>query len=233
MDFTLNEDSSLDFELTSFDVEGAEVSYSIITSPLYGSLEFLGDSNYRYIPDFNYFGLDSFTFNVSDGFLNSNIAEINLEVLGINDPPIGTTFNIITDEDQIYSFEVPNVIDVDNDDQELSIILLSNSSLGTFEFNGLSGIFTPINNLSGFDSIDFQIYDGVSLSEIYQAVIVVNEINDAPVLTDIPDQSIDEDTVFTYTLTATDVDDTRIIIQRNSGWQCQRRCYRFHINDYP
>ena len=105
MDFTLNEDSSLDFELTSFDVEGAEVSYSIITSPLYGSLEFLGDSNYRYIPDFNYFGLDSFTFNVSDGFLNSNIAEINLEVLGINDPPIGTTFNIITDEDQIYSFK--------------------------------------------------------------------------------------------------------------------------------
>ena len=50
----------------------------------------------------------------------SNVSEISIEVLAVNDPPEGATFNILTNEDEEISFDIPNVIDVDNNNVQNS-----------------------------------------------------------------------------------------------------------------
>ena len=89
MDYSLDEDTDILIELTATDIENSPVTYSIVDDPLNGSLIYEGNASYRYVPDLNYFGSDSFTYSANDGSLNSNIAEINLEILGINDSPEG------------------------------------------------------------------------------------------------------------------------------------------------
>ena len=74
------------------------------------------------------------------------------------------------------------------------------------DVTGSTLTITPDLDFNGDILVDVSVSDGV-LTDTNSFTLSVLPVNDAPVLTDIPDQSIDEDTVFTYTLTATDVDD--------------------------
>ena len=78
------------------------------------------------------------------------------------------------------------------------------------DVTGSTLTITPDLDFNGDIVVDVNVSDGV-LTDTNNFTLSVFPVNDAPVLTDIPDQSIDEDTVFTYTLTATDVDDTDYI----------------------
>ena len=68
--------------------------------------------------------------------------------------------------------------------------------------------YEPFTNFFGNDLIEYRVYDGVDYSNTSPINIVVNPINDAPILSSIDDQEVNEDEVFVYELSATDVDDT-------------------------
>lgn len=57
-----------------------EFAYTILSSPTHGSLSKLG-SDATYIPDNNYFGYDSFTFEITDGIDTSQTLTYNIIVL--------------------------------------------------------------------------------------------------------------------------------------------------------
>ncbi|MCK6470111.1 MAG: tandem-95 repeat protein [Planctomycetes bacterium] len=66
--------------------EGDEpLTYSVVVPPAHGTLSGTAP-NLIYTPSAGYMGLDSFTFKANDGFLDSNLATIPLEViyLGVN-----------------------------------------------------------------------------------------------------------------------------------------------------
>ena len=85
----------------------------------------------------------------------------------------------------IFTFPSPRCVGAKS--KHLSIVLLSEPSNGTINIDGLSGTYTPFANVNGFDSVDFQITDGIDLSEIYQIVITITSVNDAPVLNNLLD----------------------------------------------
>lgn len=74
-----NMNTSVAIVLSGSDVEGSALTYSIKTAPAHGALS--GDApNLTYTPDAGYSGMDSFTFVVNDGMLNSDPATITMIV---------------------------------------------------------------------------------------------------------------------------------------------------------
>lgn len=83
---TAMEDTPLAFDLFGFDPEGAPLTFSTATPPMYGTLNWTPSPVYTPDPDF--FGYDYFTFQVSDGVSSSAPAEVTITVLPMNDPPV-------------------------------------------------------------------------------------------------------------------------------------------------
>jgi hypothetical protein len=70
----------LPITLTGSDPNGDALIFYIIQSPSHGSLSGSG-ANFTYSPFTNYYGTDSFTFMVSDIFLNSAVVTVSINVL--------------------------------------------------------------------------------------------------------------------------------------------------------
>ena len=77
---SVGEDGSVAITLAGTDVENDSLAFSIATPPQHGTLSGVAP-NIIYTPFTNYQGADSFTYYVSDGLLNSEPAEVSLNVL--------------------------------------------------------------------------------------------------------------------------------------------------------
>ncbi len=76
---TTNQDTAKAITLTANDIDGDKLTYSIVTSPIHGTLS--GTlPNVTYTPVANYNGSDSFTFKANDGTVDSNIATVSITV---------------------------------------------------------------------------------------------------------------------------------------------------------
>ena len=73
--------------LTGSDADGDPLTYSVLTSPAYGTLT--GSApNLVYTPANNYSGTDSFTFKVNDGIADSAPAMVSLTITAITNLPV-------------------------------------------------------------------------------------------------------------------------------------------------
>lgn len=81
-----DEDTSKAITLNASDIEGDNLSYSIVAGPSHGTLSGSGAER-TYNPDANYNGSDSFTFKANDGSADSNVATVSITVNAVNDAP--------------------------------------------------------------------------------------------------------------------------------------------------
>ena len=67
-------------------LHSAPSSYTLVSSPTHGAL---GGTipNYTYTPEPDFFGTDTLTFKCSDGAIDSGIATVTFNVIGVNDAP--------------------------------------------------------------------------------------------------------------------------------------------------
>ena len=80
------EDLPVEINLTGADPEGDPITFSIYTQPKNGTLS--GNPPLIiYTPNKDYYGTDSFGFQVTDNQNGSSIATVNLNILGVNDAP--------------------------------------------------------------------------------------------------------------------------------------------------
>jgi hypothetical protein len=84
------EDTPLAITLTGSDPQGSNLTFSVVTGPLHGTLSGTAP-NLLYLPGTNYTGPDSFTFVVSDGALTSAVATVALTITPVNDAPTLTS----------------------------------------------------------------------------------------------------------------------------------------------
>src|SRR5205807_10126436 len=66
------------------DDDGDRLFPHVVTGPTNASVTMRDDGSFVYRPNIGYVGVDSFTYQVSDGFLDSNVATVKLKVI---DPP--------------------------------------------------------------------------------------------------------------------------------------------------
>ncbi|MEZ4632985.1 MAG: Ig-like domain-containing protein, partial [Deinococcales bacterium] len=84
----LTEDGFLDISLAASDADNDPLSYVIDNMPQKGQLTGEGQL-WRYQPDQDVYGEDSFSFSASDGKSRSNSANIRLSIRPVNDAPRG------------------------------------------------------------------------------------------------------------------------------------------------
>ncbi|HII95692.1 MAG TPA: tandem-95 repeat protein [Candidatus Methanofastidiosum sp.] len=209
--FNVNEDSTYNGSLPVYsDIDGGPTfTYSIHTQAGHGTATVTNAATgaFSYTPTGNYFGGDSFVFQVSDGRGGTHTATVTVSVVSeVNDPPVANDQTRSTNEDTLLT-GTATASDVDHDPQDtLTFSLLSGPAHGgaTVATNGYYE-YLPSANYFGPDSFVFQVSDGRGGVDTGTISITVIEVNDPPVAND-QYPSTQEDNVLTGTVTASDVD---------------------------
>ncbi len=190
----VDEDSSnTPITLSGTDADGDTLIFEDISgSTPNGTLDLVADGtnqNYRYTPDEDYSGSDSFTFTVSDGTLTSVPVTINISVTSDNNhAPVGDTQATITVAEGSSSNVIPTLTATDADAGDtLTFEDISGSTTnGTLELvadgTNQNYRYTPDEDYSGSDSFTFTVTDGDDESvPVTINISVTSDNNHAPV----------------------------------------------------
>ena len=163
------------------DVEGAALTVVNVSAPTHGTAAVGANGALAYTPAENYFGPDSFTYQVSDGTLVSDPATVTLTVVAVNDAPVLAPIgDRAVDEGQTLTFSL-SAADVDS-----TLLTFSASGLPAgATFDAVTRVFSwtpsPAQGPGTF-TVTFSVSDG-ELGDAETIDIDVNEVaGGAPVL---------------------------------------------------
>ncbi len=161
---------------------------------------------FTYTPEANFFGFDTFSYQVSDsypyGTVNTATADVSLTVNGVNDAPTSADRTVTIQENETYNFSGADIAynDVDGDCfNGFKIVTELTPDLGELTYDGdpvvLNVIyidpsllrFIPTPETTGTTEFDFRVVDDQGAeSENYTMTIIIEEApNTAPVIPDI------------------------------------------------
>ncbi|MBE7550870.1 MAG: tandem-95 repeat protein [Anaerolineales bacterium] len=147
------------------------------------------------------------TVTLTDSRYHASVQTANLNLR--NNPPVAVSDTYTIDEDAVLTEPAPGVLgnDTDTDSAVLTAVLVTGPGNGTLMLNpDGSFTYTPAPDFNGSDSFTYKANDGASDSNVATVTITVNPVNDAPILAPIGDKSINEDSLLTFTATASDND---------------------------
>jgi hypothetical protein len=162
--FALDEDGQLPIKLIASDPDGDSISYNIEKKPVNGTLSGSGPT-YRYTPDANYHGTDSFMVTATDGKLKSKTAKISLNITSKNDAP---TFVTSLKTPEIGFRETPYRLELqvnDSDGDSLEISVKSAPVNGTCHIKNKELLYLPDPGFIGIEEIQLEVSDGTLSSE--------------------------------------------------------------------
>ena len=211
----LNEDEDITFSPLSNDtISSGSDYYGLIltfTSPSNGVVRLNQDNSMTYTPDENYFGTDSFIYNVNvDG--SSSTASVNIDIASVNDVPTFTDFVSTSsiDENTLVVLTV-SVDDIENDPIGFSLSgsdadKLSISTSGQITFNTNPDFENPNDsNTDNQYDISVEASDGTdSISEELSITILDVENEGNPIIEGLSSQSFDENENISISFTVTD-----------------------------
>jgi len=184
--YTTNEDTTLTVGAlvgllaNDSDPDNNPLTAAVVTEPAHGTLNLNDDGAFTYIPDANYNGLDSFTYNTNDGQFVSNAATVRIVITPRNDNPVGVDDQVTTEEETAITVTVlANDTDVDGD--MLTVGGFTQPANGAVVRNGNQLTYTPNLNFFGLDTFTYNISDGNGGNGGATVRVTVTNLNDAPV----------------------------------------------------
>jgi Big-like domain-containing protein len=191
--FSANEDTPIEMPLlqNDFDADGDVLMISeILRGPTNGIVISNDNSSLTvYNPNDNFFGNDTFTYTIRDIYNGTSFAEVNINVIPVNDPPVAVYDHVATQEDTPIDIDVlENDYDPDNNvngsdiHESIEVVMVSSPSNGTAVLHPVNSTvitYIPSGNFSGNDTFDYVITDG-SLNSTGKVMVVVEPVNDVP-----------------------------------------------------
>jgi hypothetical protein len=167
---SVDEDDSVSITLSGSDPEGSNVTYSVVIQPTNGTLSGTAP-DLTYTPDTNYFGMDSFAYEVDDGGLTSAEALVSITVDPVNDAPVADDQSVTVG---LNSSVVITLSGLDPDGSNLTYTVATDPTNGT-----LSGVVPDLTYVSGTgffgtDSFTYTVHDGSLTSSIATVSIAVD-----------------------------------------------------------
>jgi hypothetical protein len=191
--------------LAGVDPENNPLTFTIVTPPTSGTLSGTPPS-LIYTPNANFSGVDSLTFQVSDGSLSSAPATVSIDVTSGNRAPVAVAASVSTQEDT----SVPILLSgTDPDLDALTYTLGQAPAFGTLSGTPPNLVYRPNTNYGGADSFTFTVSDGSLASAPATVSISVAAINDPPVATP-GSRTLTEDGSVTFALSGTDVENSSL-----------------------
>jgi|GEM_PF-2907988 len=199
-------DTPLLGDLDATDVDGDDLTFSLLGAASNGVATVDGDGGFEYAPDAGFFGEDSFTYLVDDGNGGTDEATVTISIAEPNLPPDAIDIAIETDENTAFSGSLsatdPNLGDtltfsLATGSLQANITVLSD---GSFTYSPFS-----FRDFNGPDSFKFTVSDGNGGTDTGTVSVLVNPVNDDPEANPLS-ISGPEDTVLSGQVTASDVD---------------------------
>lgn len=210
-----DEDTDISIGLAGSDVDGAVMLYSIVTQPTNGTVDIAStrpNNSFSYTPNANWNGTDSFTYKANDYIEDSNVSTYTITVNPVNDAPVSNDYSNNVEEGKSQDFPISNLgSDIDNDDGDLSVVLVSNPSYGTFQRqtntnNNFYEYVPSDSNFAGTESFTFKLNDGSLLSDESTITFIYSNADDDPPSVNDVAASTDEDVAVDITLDGSDPD---------------------------
>ncbi len=155
------------------DPDGDPITAVLVTGPSHGTLTLNADGSFGYTPATNYLGSDSFTYEASDGELDSNVATV---ILTVAQPPVAANQSYATAESKALTVAAPGVLtnSTDPSTTALTASVLAGPSHGTLTLNSNGSFtYTPTTNYIGADNFTYLAYDGVLYSNVATVTLEV------------------------------------------------------------
>ena len=152
------------------------------------------------IPNPDWCGVETITFIATDPDEKTDSDPATFTVNAVNDAPVVSDIpdQTIDEGDAFTTVNLDGYVDdVDNNDAEIIWTYSGNTNLLVDITDRVATIGIPHADWYGVEAITFTATDPGSLSNSDPATFTVNAVNDAPVVSDIPDQTIDEGDAFT------------------------------------
>ena len=129
---------TIDVAANDIDVDRDGLTVTLLDDVENGTLTQNDDGTFEYLPDLNYYGTDSFSYEISDGQGNSDTADVSITVNAVNDAPYIWERTFTMEEDTLSEHIDPweGSYDVEGD-----TILTPWSNPFTFYFTGENGTF--------------------------------------------------------------------------------------------
>jgi hypothetical protein len=158
----------LSFNFSSFPAHGSLTSYAVVSGT---------EASVRYQSAPGFVGIDSFRFNVNDGFDVSADATVLIQVTASNVAPTASGQDVVVGEGSTVGIVLRGT---DPDGDTLSYAVSSGPQHGTLSGTPPSVSYTPSAGYSGADSFTFTVSDGQLTSAPATVSIQVTTVNQPP-----------------------------------------------------
>jgi VCBS repeat-containing protein len=180
----MHEDTAMAIVLTAHDPDDNPLTYRIVTHPEYGTLDGTApDLIYR--PATHFSGLDTFTYTVNDGFVDSPVTTVTIVVEAVNDAPTVGSDTVTTAEDTpvLIANVLANDLEVEGD--PLTLIRFTQPTHGTVVVQGEGTfLYTPQPDFNGLDQFTYTVQDSQGATATGTVTITVTPVPDAPLARD-------------------------------------------------
>ncbi len=179
---SIDEDQTMSDDLSNYvsDNEGGVLTFFVTTPPGNGTLELDANGNFNYTPDENYFGEDSFSFQVCDTGNMCDEGQVDIEIASVNDYPAIFNESVELNEDTDMSGDL-STNDSDADGDALVYSVSTGTASGFLELASTGEFsYTPSPDFFGTLSITYSVCDINGACTNGQLTILVNSINDQP-----------------------------------------------------
>jgi hypothetical protein len=176
-----SEDTPIQVTFDGSDADGNSITFSIASSPSNGSLGPIivvdaSTATVIYTPSADFNGIDTFTYVVNDGHINSAAATVTVDVGYTNDPPVAYSQEVSTSEGTPVTVTLTGS-DVDGDSLSWAIsnvvggttVYLPNTMTATT----MDVVFTPSTGFVGTGGISFYVSDAFLGSNTANVTITV------------------------------------------------------------
>ena len=195
--YQLGEDEQLTVAATAgvlandTDPDGDSISLvtELLSTVQNGQLILASDGSFQYIPNQDFFGIDSFSYQIKDPSALVSSATVVLTVTAQNDPPVVQASGFSVNNNTVLSVAAPGLLayafDVDDQSLTLDPQVVVPPTKGSVQLSE-DGSFSYFANTqaTGSDSFVFRVWDGQGASSTGTVVINIIYQASAPVLAD-------------------------------------------------
>ena len=161
------------------DPDGDDLTARVVTPPANGTALVAADGTFVYTPNAGFTGLDTFTYEQSDGTL-ATAATVTVVVFASGaTAPVAIDDSVTTAEDTPVLIDVV-ANDVDPDGSSLTTMLLVAPVHGTVSPTPGGYLYTPNPDFNGVDTFAYEVSDGTSNSQPAIVTVTVTPVDDAP-----------------------------------------------------
>ncbi len=185
------------------DADGDPLTVTTATSPD-GTVTINPDGTITFVPNPDFNGPTTITYTIDDGMGGTATATVTVDIVAVNDPPVGEPDTAVTDEDTPIT--IPVLANDNDPDGDPLTVVSANAPNGTVTINPDGTItYTPNPDFNGTDTITYQVSDGMGGFDTVTATVTVNPVNDPPVAgNDVT--SVNEDSEVTIPVLVNDTD---------------------------